>query len=117
MWVPSSPDGPRGGSPSKTARSGLLHRSSLGRFLERRPPMANKNLFSGATSVLPRADTLNEAGGRAYALPPKHALAQLAATGCFNGAFYSEAQAQLAEVLALAGQVDDTFLAKLAVYS
>ena len=79
--------------------------------------MANKNLFSGATSVLPRADSLNEAGAPAYALSPKHALAQLAATGCFNGAFYSEAQAQLAEVLALAGQVDDTFLAKLAVYS
>jgi 60 kDa SS-A/Ro ribonucleoprotein len=80
--------------------------------------MANKNLFQSASSVLPRADAVNEAGGRAYSLPPKHALAQIAATGCFNGGFYADAEAQLAELFALAGQVDDTpFLAKLAVYS
>lgn len=79
--------------------------------------MANKNLFTSATSVLPRADAVNEAGGRAYAFSSKHALAQLAATGCFNGAFYNTAENQLAAVLSLAEQVDDTFLAKLAVYS
>jgi 60 kDa SS-A/Ro ribonucleoprotein len=51
-------------------------------------------------------------------LPPKHALAQLAATGCFNGTFYAQAQDQLATLLALVNQVDDNaFLAKLAVYS
>ena len=32
--------------------------------------MANKNLFASATSVLPRADALNEAGGRAYDAKP-----------------------------------------------
>jgi len=43
--------------------------------------VANKSLFSSLTSLLPRADAVNEAGGKAYALPPKSALAQLAATG------------------------------------
>ena len=43
--------------------------------------MANKTLFSSIKSRLPRADTKNEAGGRAYKLTPKQALAQLAATG------------------------------------
>ena len=41
--------------------------------------MANPNLFSSLKSLFQRADTRNEAGGRAYQLPPKHALAQLAA--------------------------------------
>ena len=41
--------------------------------------MANKSLFSSITSVLPRATTVNEAGGPAYKFPAKHALAQLAA--------------------------------------
>src|SRR5690242_8444117 len=80
--------------------------------------MANKNLFSSLKSLLPRADARNEAGGRAYRLPPKHALAQLAATGCFNGAYYAEAVQQLAALVALVAEVDDSlFLAKLAVYS
>ena len=80
--------------------------------------MANKSLFSSLTSLLPRADAVNEAGGRAYALPPKHALAQLAATGCFNGVYYAEAAEQLAAMMTLVGLVeDDAFLAKLAVYA
>ena len=57
--------------------------------------MANKNLFSGALSFLPRANAVNEAGGAAYAFDAKHALAQLAATGCFNGVFYASAETQL----------------------
>lgn len=80
--------------------------------------MANKNLFQSAVGLLPRANARNEAGGRAYQLPPKHALAQLAATGCFNGTFYANAETQLATLLELVNQVDDNvFLAKLAVYS
>ena len=51
-------------------------------------------------------------------MPAKHALAQLAATGCFNGAYYAEAEQQLATLKSLVDQVDDNvFLAKLAVYS
>ena len=80
--------------------------------------MANKTLFSGFKSLLRRADTRNEAGGLAYSLPAKHALAQLAATGCFNGTYYADAADQLAQLLTLAAEVNDnTFLAKLAVYA
>jgi 60 kDa SS-A/Ro ribonucleoprotein len=80
--------------------------------------MANKSLFASLKSRFVRADAVNEAGGRAYALAPRHALAQLAATGCFNGTFYAAADEQLATVRNLIDQVDDNaFLAKLAVYS
>lgn len=80
--------------------------------------MANKRLFKSLKSVLPPADARNEEGALAYRLPPKQALAQLAATGCFNGVFYVDAEDQLATLLALAERVDDNlFLAKLAVYS
>ena len=80
--------------------------------------MANKTLFSSIKSILPRTNTVNEAGGRAYAFAPKHALAQMAATGCFNGVFYASAQNQLDEMRKLIDQVDDdVFLAKLAVYA
>jgi 60 kDa SS-A/Ro ribonucleoprotein len=80
--------------------------------------MANKSLFSSIKALLPRATARNEAGGPAYALDPKHALAQFAATGCFNGTFYTDADAQLATLKSLIAEVNDNqFLAKLAVYS
>jgi 60 kDa SS-A/Ro ribonucleoprotein len=68
--------------------------------------------------MFPRVSATNEAGGRAYALTPKHALAQIASTGCFNGVFYTNAEDQLSELRKLIVQVDDdVFLAKLAVYA
>jgi 60 kDa SS-A/Ro ribonucleoprotein len=80
--------------------------------------MANKSLFTSLTSRLLRANAVNEAGGRAYKLEPKHALAQLAATGTFGNAFYSNAETQLDEVLKLIDEVDDNqYLAKLALYA
>jgi 60 kDa SS-A/Ro ribonucleoprotein len=80
--------------------------------------MANKTLFSSIKSILPRTNAVNEAGGRAYKFAPKHALAQMAATGCFNGVFYASARNQLDELRTLIDQVDDdVFLAKLAVYA
>jgi 60 kDa SS-A/Ro ribonucleoprotein len=80
--------------------------------------MANKTLFSSIKSFLPRATAINEAGEAAYALAPKRALAQIAATGCFNGTFYASGASQLDELKRLIDQVDDnTFLAKLAVYA
>ncbi len=80
--------------------------------------MANKSLFQSLKSMLPRATARNEEGAPAYRLSAKHALAQLAATGCFNGAFYASAENQLDTLRALAAEVDDsTFLAKLTVYS
>lgn len=80
--------------------------------------MANKWLFKGVKSRVPAATAVNEAGGPAYALPPKHALAQLAATGCLNGTFYAGAGDQLDSLAALIAAVnDDVYLAKLAVYA
>jgi 60 kDa SS-A/Ro ribonucleoprotein len=80
--------------------------------------MANKFLFASMLSRLPKANAVNEAGGRAYKLEPKHALAQVAATGTFGNAFYSTAETQLDEVLKLIDEVDDNqYLAKLALYA
>ncbi|MCP4885464.1 MAG: TROVE domain-containing protein [Planctomycetaceae bacterium] len=80
--------------------------------------MANKSLFQSISSYLPTATVVNEAGGPAYKYEPKHALAQMAATGTFGNVFYANAQTQLDEMRKLIDQVDDNdFLAKLAVYS
>ncbi len=56
--------------------------------------MANKSLFQSITSNLPRATVVNEAGGPAYKYEPKHALAQMAATGTFGNVYYANAQTQ-----------------------
>ena len=80
--------------------------------------MANKSLFASMLGRLPKANAVNEAGGIAYKLEPKHALAQVAATGTFGNAFYSTAETQLEEVLKLIDEVDDNqYLAKLALYA
>ncbi|MBX3243704.1 MAG: TROVE domain-containing protein [Acidobacteria bacterium] len=80
--------------------------------------MANKNLFKSIFGMLsPKADTINEAGGTAYKLSPKQALAQYAATGCFNQTFYTDAGEQLDKVLALANEVEPEFVAKTAVFA
>jgi 60 kDa SS-A/Ro ribonucleoprotein len=80
--------------------------------------MANKNLFQTVKGMFtPKADTLNEAGGTAYKLSPKAALAQYAATGCFNHTFYADASEQLEKVLALAGEIDAEFVAKTALFA
>lgn len=80
--------------------------------------MANKNLFKSIVGMLtPKADIVNEAGGLAYKLSPKHALAQYAATGCFNQTFYADAGEQLDKVLALANEVEPEFVAKTAVFA
>jgi len=78
--------------------------------------MANRQLFASSRGRLPfAADTRNEAGGLAYALSPKAALAQVAMTGSLGDAFYADAQTQLATLLDLAGQVEPEYLAKTAV--
>ncbi|MSR58414.1 MAG: TROVE domain-containing protein [Planctomycetaceae bacterium] len=80
--------------------------------------MANKSLFSSLLAKLPRATIRNQAGGPAYQFEPKHALAQFAATGCFDGTFYADAESQLDTLKSLIAQVNDNvFLAKLAIYS
>jgi 60 kDa SS-A/Ro ribonucleoprotein len=80
--------------------------------------MANKNIFKSIVGMFsPRTDTINEARGTAYKLSPQQALAQYAATGCFNNTFYTDAGEQLEKVLSLANEVDAEFVAKTAVYA
>ena len=79
--------------------------------------MANKTLFQSIVGkLLPKTDAINEARAPAYALEPKHALAQYAATGCMNHTFYASAEEQLAKVLELCAQVEPEFIAKAAVF-
>jgi 60 kDa SS-A/Ro ribonucleoprotein len=82
--------------------------------------MANQQLFQTLLAKTVQANTtdaINQAGAPAYAMSPQHQLAQLAMTGCLNHTFYASAETQLADVLQLALQVDDAFIAKTAVYS
>lgn len=80
--------------------------------------MANKMLFKSVSGKMsPKTDTRNRAGGIAYSLGVKHALAQYAGTGCLNGTFYADAETQLDEVLSLCEKCDPEFIAKTAVYS
>jgi 60 kDa SS-A/Ro ribonucleoprotein len=80
--------------------------------------MASKTLFKTTRgTMVPAANTRNEAGGLAYAMPPKHALAQYAATGCLNTTFYASAGEQLATVLDLCKQVEPEFIARTALYA
>lgn len=81
--------------------------------------MANKSLFNKANPAVkvPETDTVNEAGGKAYAFGPEHALAQLAATGCLNNTFYGTGEAQLDSVLDLANKVSPKFVAQTAIYA
>lgn len=80
--------------------------------------MANTQLFQSIKGkFLPTANTANEAGGVAYVLTPKHALVQLAVTGCLNNVYYAGAAEQLDKVLELAAKVDASFVAKTAIYA
>ena len=79
--------------------------------------MANKILFKSLIGkLMPTTDALNEERARAYALSPKHQLAQYAATGCLNTTFYASADEQQARVLELCAEIDAEFIAKTAVF-
>ena len=80
--------------------------------------MANTALFASTRGPrLPAATARNEAGGLAYVRDPRAALALFAATGCLNGTFYANAEAQLDRVLALAEAVDPGFVARTAIHA
>lgn len=81
--------------------------------------MANKQLFGSAPrgQTPPATDTINEAGGVAYARGPREALAQLAVTGCLSNTFYVQADDQLGQAVRLAREVDPMFIGKAAVYA
>src|SRR5579883_3421012 len=80
--------------------------------------MANKTLFASLRDALiPETNTVNSENAPAYALEPKQALAQYAATGCFGRTFHATAEEQLARVLELCDAVDVDFVARVAIYS
>lgn len=74
-----------------------------------------KDLF--VTSRGPAATATNNAGGKAYSLSNKQALAMFACTGCFGDTFYVDAKDQLDQVKKLCDTVSPEFIAKLAIYS
>lgn len=83
--------------------------------------MANKQIFQSTRTVnTPVADTTNLAGGKAYSMSDKAALAQVIMTGTFSGTFYADAKSQLSTITALLnklGPENAEFVAKLAVYA
>src|ERR1043166_8047560 len=80
--------------------------------------MANKTLFQTIFGgLIPAMDTVNSEKAPAYALSTKQALAQYAATGCFNRTFYASAEDQLERVLELCQAVGPEFVSQVAIYS
>lgn len=80
--------------------------------------MPNPSLFASTPGQLPaEADAINNAGGKAYAMSPKHALTQYALTGTFNDTYYVSAEVQLEKVLKLCEGVDHQYIAQLAAYA
>ncbi|EGI7024838.1 TROVE domain-containing protein [Salmonella enterica subsp. enterica serovar Typhimurium] len=78
--------------------------------------MANPLLFRSLLRDAPLANASNQQGAAAFAFTPRHKLAQMVMTGCMNETFYASGQAQLNDVLATAKDLDDLFLAQLAIY-
>lgn len=78
--------------------------------------MANKNIFKPAKgrNNVKAADTLNEAGGKAYNMDPKEALAQMVSTGTISNTFYASSGEQLEMIKDLASKCSSKFLLKLA---
>ncbi len=80
--------------------------------------MANKTLFQTIFGgLIPVTNAVNAEHAPAYALSPKQALAQYAATGCFNRTFYATAEEQLDRVLELCDAVGPEFVAQVAIYT
>lgn len=76
----------------------------------------NKKLFANQNSVV-AANTVNNAGGKAYSKSNQEALASYVVTGCFGDTFYTKAEEQLDKVIALASECDPLFVMQAAMYS
>jgi len=79
--------------------------------------MALRDLFRSLRGEIRPTDTVNRAGGTAYALPPREALAQLAVTSCLGGAFYESAEGQLVEIIERTRTLDTRYIAQVAIHS
>lgn len=77
----------------------------------------NTALFGSTKGPLaPPADTVNVAGGKAYAMGAEATLATLVATGTLNDQFYTEAKEQLESVLKIASGCSSEYIAKCSVF-
>lgn len=81
----------------------------------------NKQIFV-TTPKPPPANAINNAGGTAYALSDREALAQYALTGCINDTYYGTAEDQLAAIRTHLQAValepgGYEYIAKLAIYA
>jgi 60 kDa SS-A/Ro ribonucleoprotein len=84
----------------------------------RRKAMANKSLFTSRRGgMVPAADVRNKEGAPAYAMEPRHRLAQIAVTGTLNQTFYADAAEQLDGILEAAMECEPEFVAKTAIYA
>lgn len=80
--------------------------------------MANKHLFKSTTGkIIPKTDTTNEAGGKAYSKGPELSLATYAMTGTFNDTYYASGKEQLSNTLKFTKKCDPRFIGQLAVYA
>lgn len=78
--------------------------------------MANKTIFRSLIGkMLPKTNCTNEAGGQAYAMSPRQALAQNASTGCFGQTYYASGEEQLDRVLKLCEAIEPKFIARTAL--
>jgi 60 kDa SS-A/Ro ribonucleoprotein len=80
--------------------------------------MANRNLFASKqnNAITQVANAVNRAGGKAYNVDDKNALAIYVSTGCLNGTYYTDAKTQLEELKSIIKGCDSQFIAKAAVY-
>jgi 60 kDa SS-A/Ro ribonucleoprotein len=80
--------------------------------------MAHKRLFRSVSGkLIPATDAINDEFAPAYRFSQEHALAQYAATGCFNSTFYVDAETQLKNVIELCDKIEPEFIARTAIYA
>lgn len=79
--------------------------------------MVSKTLFATQPkSKVKAADTVNAAGGRAYARTNEEALCQYVVTNTFNGTFYASAEDHLSTLKSILSECSSEMIAKAAVY-
>jgi 60 kDa SS-A/Ro ribonucleoprotein len=83
--------------------------------------MPSAKLFPSNRTKKNPTDTVNLAGGRAYSMPDRHALAQLAATGTLSRTFYATGKDQLDQVTEIVRRLfaadEHDYVLKTAVWS
>jgi len=78
----------------------------------------NKEIFKTRRGRLAKpADTVNDAGGKAYSMTAKQYLAKYALVGMFQDSYYTSASLQLDRLLEVLPEVPPEFIAKTALYS